>query len=68
MSGPRRFHCAPCKKGRCEDCVRIVWDGEGCVHECYNGRQIPLFTLGELAAAAQRVETDPLIGAPPVDW
>jgi len=47
MTARREFMCRPCKKGDCADCVRLLWDGEGCSHDCYDGRQLGLFDLAE---------------------
>lgn len=68
MTPRREFQCRPCKRGECEDCVRLIWDGEGCVHECYNGRQLGLFPLSDQGILGRGVELVEHQAPEEVDW
>jgi hypothetical protein len=48
--------------------VRLIWDGEGCVHECYNGRQLGLFPLSDQGILGRGVELVEHQAPEEVDW
>lgn len=68
MTARRVFHCRPCKRGDCTDCVRLVWRGEGCVHECGAGRQLSLFPLHQAVPEEGLVPARPAEVYDDVDW
>lgn len=68
MTAPRHFHCAPCKRGECDDCVRLIWHGEGCVHECYSGAQLALFAQADVDVVRSSPSSPVAVPDPTVDW
>lgn len=60
--------CRPCKQGDCDDCVRPLWHGEGCSHDCYSGRQLGLFAPGDLVELAPATEVVEHQAPEELDW
>lgn len=55
-SGPRPYGlhrpnvkdiCRACRAQACGECVRYLWDGNGCDHDCDEVRQLGLFPIEE---------------------
>lgn len=68
MTARRTFHCRACKTGRCEDCVRFVWDGEGCVHACYSDRQLHMFGVDDVQTSGHPAPAAEAEDFGDVDW
>lgn len=54
--------CKACRHGTCADCIRYLWHGLGCDHDCEAMRQLTLpvdqeVEHGALQARGQRDDT-----------
>lgn len=68
MTARREFRCRPCRRGDCEECVRLLWGGEGCVHECFSGRQLSLFPQADVEHQALVQPAPVREPDPDLDW